>query len=77
MSMTAQDPIEYLFGLEQFGIKLGLKTIRCLVSSLGSPERTFHTILVAGTNGKGSVAARLNMDFVQVVFGSDYLLPHI
>ena len=59
MSMTAQDPIEYLFGLEQFGIKLGLKTIRCLVSSLGSPERTFHTILVAGTNGKGSVAAMI------------------
>ncbi|MFL2434516.1 MAG: bifunctional folylpolyglutamate synthase/dihydrofolate synthase [Vicinamibacterales bacterium] len=57
MSVPTQDPIAYLFGLEQFGIKLGLKTIRRLVASLGAPERTFHTILVAGTNGKGSVAA--------------------
>lgn len=57
MSALTQDPIAYLFGLEQFGIKLGLKTIRRLVASLGSPERTFHTIIVAGTNGKGSVAA--------------------
>lgn len=59
MSMPTQDPIAYLFGLEQFGVKLGLKTIRCLVAALGSPEQTFHTILVAGTNGKGSVAAML------------------
>ena len=57
MSIPTQDPIAYLFSLEQFGIKLGLTTIRQLVTSLGSPDRTFHTILVAGTNGKGSVAA--------------------
>ena len=57
MLIPTRDPIAYLFGLEQFGIKLGLKTIRRLVASLGSPDRTFRTILVAGTNGKGSVAA--------------------
>ena len=57
MLIPTQDPIAYLFSLEQFGIKLGLTTIRHLVTSLGSPDRTFHTILVAGTNGKGSVAA--------------------
>ena len=59
MLIPTQDPIAYLFSLEQFGIKLGLKTIRQLAASLGSPERTFRTILVAGTNGKGSVAAML------------------
>lgn len=59
MLVPTRDPIAYLFSLEQFGIKLGLKTIRKLVASLGSPERTFHTILVAGTNGKGSVAAMI------------------
>ena len=57
MLIPTQDPIAYLFSLEQFGIKLGLTTIRHLVTALGSPDRTFHTILVAGTNGKGSVAA--------------------
>ena len=59
MLIPTRDPIAYLFGLEQFGIKLGLKTIRRLVASLGSPDRTFRTILVAGTNGKGSVAAMI------------------
>tara|TARA_B100000029_G_scaffold54557_1_gene49542 strand:+ start:2869 stop:4212 length:1344 start_codon:yes stop_codon:yes gene_type:complete len=59
MSKPTQDPVEYLFGLEQFGVKLGLQTIRLLATSLGSPEDTFHTILVAGTNGKGSVAAMI------------------
>jgi dihydrofolate synthase/folylpolyglutamate synthase len=48
---------EYLFSLEQFGIKLGLDQIRALVSALGHPDRAFQSIVVAGTNGKGSVTA--------------------
>ncbi len=51
------DPLEYLFSLEQFGIKFGLDNIRTLVEALGHPERTFRAIHVAGTNGKGSVTA--------------------
>ena len=51
------DPLEWLFGLEQFGIKLGLGNINALLDALGHPERTFTSVHVAGTNGKGSVAA--------------------
>lgn len=50
-------PVERLFALEQFGIKLGLDNIRALLQALGHPERAFRSIHVAGTNGKGSVAA--------------------
>jgi dihydrofolate synthase/folylpolyglutamate synthase len=46
-----------LFGLEQFGIKLGLDSIRILLEALGHPQRSYPTIHIAGTNGKGSVAA--------------------
>ncbi len=46
-----------LYGLEQFGIKLGLDNIRALADVLDHPERAFATVLVAGTNGKGSVTA--------------------
>ena len=56
--MLAQ-PLEYLFSLEQFGIKLGLDNIRVLCEALGHPDRSFASIIVAGTNGKGSVAATL------------------
>ena len=51
--------IAYLFDLEQFGIKLGLDNIRTLCEALEHPERDFASVIVAGTNGKGSVAAML------------------
>lgn len=53
------DPIDDLFSLQQFGIKLGLENIRVLVESMDHPDRAFRSIIVAGTNGKGSVAATL------------------
>jgi dihydrofolate synthase / folylpolyglutamate synthase len=49
--------VEYLFGLEQFGIKFGLENISTLLAHLGHPERAFRTLHVGGTNGKGSVTA--------------------
>lgn len=52
--MSALDEV---FRLEQFGIKLGLDTIRALCAALGDPHRAYATIVVAGTNGKGSVTA--------------------
>jgi len=50
-------PFDRLYALEQFGIKLGLDNIRALATALGHPEQTYATVLVAGTNGKGSVTA--------------------
>jgi dihydrofolate synthase/folylpolyglutamate synthase len=46
-----------LLALETFGIKLGLDNISRLCEALGHPERTFRSLHVAGTNGKGSVTA--------------------
>jgi dihydrofolate synthase/folylpolyglutamate synthase len=54
---VAVDPFDYLFSLERFGIKFGLDNIRALVEALGHPNRAFPSLHVAGTNGKGSVAA--------------------
>jgi dihydrofolate synthase/folylpolyglutamate synthase len=49
--------VERLFALEQFGVRLGLDNMRTLVEALGHPERAYPCVLIAGTNGKGSVAA--------------------
>ncbi|HRY45534.1 MAG TPA: Mur ligase family protein [Thermoanaerobaculia bacterium] len=38
-------------------IRPGLSRTRALLASLGSPQASFRTLLVAGTNGKGSTAA--------------------
>jgi dihydrofolate synthase/folylpolyglutamate synthase len=51
------DPLSYLFSLEKLGIKFGLDNIRRLCEALGSPQDAFPSILIAGTNGKGSVTA--------------------
>ncbi|HWF44667.1 MAG TPA: folylpolyglutamate synthase/dihydrofolate synthase family protein [Candidatus Kapabacteria bacterium] len=51
--------LDALFQLEFFGMKLGLENIAQLLERLGNPERTFRSIHIAGTNGKGSVAAML------------------
>jgi dihydrofolate synthase/folylpolyglutamate synthase len=48
---------DYLFGLEQFGIKFGLANICALLRQLDRPELAFRSVHIAGTNGKGSVTA--------------------
>jgi dihydrofolate synthase/folylpolyglutamate synthase len=53
-------PLDYLFGLEQFGIKFGLENIWTLVGALGHPEGAFKSVHIAGTNGKGSVTAMVD-----------------
>ncbi|MBN1884568.1 MAG: hypothetical protein JW876_03455 [Candidatus Krumholzibacteriota bacterium] len=47
--------IEYLFSLQPTRMKLGLENVAALFELVGSPQRAFPSILVAGTNGKGSV----------------------
>lgn len=49
--------LRHLERLEIFGIKLGLDNIRELCRILGNPQLAFRAVHVAGTNGKGSVAA--------------------
>ncbi len=51
------DPLQYLLSLEIFGIKFGLANIQALAAALGQPHTQYKTILIAGTNGKGSVTA--------------------
>jgi dihydrofolate synthase/folylpolyglutamate synthase len=48
---------QILAGLERFGMRLGLDTVKRVLASLGDPHRRLTTVLVAGTNGKGSVSA--------------------
>ena len=51
---------EYLFALKARGAKFGIDRMATLADALGHPERAVPCIHVAGTNGKGSVAAMLD-----------------
>ena len=50
----------YLASRTRFGVKFGLETVRAMTRALGHPELAYTTLLVAGTNGKGSVVAYLD-----------------
>lgn len=49
--------LEWLYGRQALGIKLGLDKVHALLERLGNPQEAFQSIHVAGTNGKGSVCA--------------------
>ncbi|HIE43442.1 MAG TPA: hypothetical protein EYP78_01420, partial [Candidatus Omnitrophica bacterium] len=57
--MNYKDAVNWIYGLEGRGIKLGLSNIEKLLASLNNPHRAYPVILVGGTNGKGSVASFL------------------
>src|SRR5512132_230852 len=53
------DSLDFLFSLERLGMKFGLDNMRILCETLGNPQQRFQSVIVAGTNGKGSVTAML------------------
>lgn len=55
--MNYSSVIEYLYGLQKHGIKLGLETMRLLLERVGNPHASLRVLHIGGTNGKGSTAA--------------------
>lgn len=51
---------ERLFALKARGVSFGIDRMRDFAAALGHPERAVPAVHVAGTNGKGSVAAMVN-----------------
>ncbi len=49
----------FLASIETRGMRLDLEPLRLILKRLGDPHRMIRSVLVAGTNGKGSTAAML------------------
>lgn len=58
-SWESQPNLQRLRGRSHLGIKRGLENTRALLEALGQPQLGFPSVLIAGTNGKGSVGAFL------------------
>jgi dihydrofolate synthase / folylpolyglutamate synthase len=68
--------LDHLFSLtnEYRSMKYDLRNMQMLMDHLDNPQRSFRSILVAGTNGKGSVASMLSA----MIPGSGlYTSPHL
>lgn len=57
--MNPSQALSYLDSLIQLGVKVGLDHTRVLASALGNPQARFPSVLIGGTNGKGSTASFL------------------
>ncbi len=55
--MKKFDPTAYIAGLNIDVMRFGLTAISDLLLRLGNPQNSYKTLLIAGTNGKGSTAA--------------------
>ena len=65
-------------GHEMRGVKFDLNAIRSILTSLGNPERRFATVIVAGTNGKGSTSAMLASILERAGYRTGlYTSPHL
>jgi dihydrofolate synthase/folylpolyglutamate synthase len=54
-----QQSLDYLYGLEKFGMIFGLTQVERILKAIGDPHRDVQAIHVGGTNGKGSTAAMI------------------
>ncbi|UCH82705.1 MAG: bifunctional folylpolyglutamate synthase/dihydrofolate synthase [Candidatus Latescibacterota bacterium] len=51
--------LSFVLNLSPSAMTLGLANMRKLLDALGHPERGFDSVIIAGTNGKGSVSSYL------------------
>jgi dihydrofolate synthase/folylpolyglutamate synthase len=77
-SWSGERAERHLRSLELFGMRFGLDRIRRMMTVLGSPQRSFRSVHVVGTNGKTSttrmIAAILQRHGLRT---GAYLSPHL
>jgi dihydrofolate synthase/folylpolyglutamate synthase len=68
----------YLQEILDSGVKFGLDNVRTVLTALANPHLAYPSVLVAGTNGKGSVCAMLARVFSRHGFRTGlYTSPHL
>lgn len=75
---TYKSAERFILSREFFGMKLGLENIRGFLTQIGDPQEKYATIHIAGTNGKGSVAAMLASILTQAGYRTGlFTSPHL
>lgn len=78
MDVKSSKSLQYLRSLTGLGIRLDLAPLMRALERLGSPERKYRTVLIAGTNGKGSIAAMVSSILTQAGWRTGlYTSPHL
>ena len=70
--------LSYLYNLQKFGMKFGLSKTENLLRAFNNPQKHLRMIHVAGSNGKGSVAAMLSSIYSQAGYKVGlFTSPHL
>lgn len=80
MTRAFDDALAYLssLGNEVAAMKLGLESVTRLLHRLGDPHRAFPSVIVAGTNGKGSTACMIESIARRARFSTGlFTSPHL
>lgn len=76
--MNYPECLRYLERIQTLGIKFGLDNVRAVLKALENPEKLFPSVVVAGSNGKGSVCAMLSRILTVHGFKTGlYTSPHL
>jgi dihydrofolate synthase/folylpolyglutamate synthase len=57
--LTYRETLDYMYGLPRFNSLLSPERVRHYLGLIGNPERTFRSVVITGSNGKGTTAAML------------------
>ncbi len=72
------EAVEYLLDIPKFTKNKDNNNLRKILDKLGSPDRSFKVVHVAGTNGKGSVCAFMNSVLCQAGYRVGlFTSPHL
>lgn len=78
MNRKIDELLEELYSYTNSGIKLGLENMRAIAKAMGSPEKDYKSIHIAGTNGKGSTSTMIEAGLIEKgVRVGKYTSPHI
>jgi dihydrofolate synthase/folylpolyglutamate synthase len=70
-------PVEHLDGLKRLDIRFSLDPISRFLEGLNNPQDAYGTVLVGGTNGKGSIAAMVASVMSRGFRVGLYTSPHL
>jgi len=76
--MNYAQSLRYLDSLIEFGVKTGIEHTARLAAQMGNPQDEFPSLLLAGTNGKGSTSAFLATILAKAGYRTGlYTSPHL
>lgn len=76
--MTYTQAVNYIFSFSSLKAKPSLERIKTLLSLIGDPQKSFKSVHIAGTNGKGSVATYISSTLTESGYKTGlFTSPHI